>query len=56
MTTLLAAMNEDLDVSVKTHSERSSSSRDRQYECTSLVASETVSGELQSGSAASKPW
>ena len=33
------AMNEDLDVS--THSERPSSSRDRQYECTSIVASET---------------
>ena len=40
LTTLLAAVNEDLNV--QTHSERSSSSRDRQYECTSIVASETL--------------
>ena len=30
-------MNEDLDV--PTHSERPSSSRDRRYECTNIVAS-----------------
>ena len=57
MTTLLAAVNEDLDV--QTHSERFSSSRDRRYECTSIVASEIasqLSGELQSRSAASKRW
>ena len=40
LTTLLAAVNEDLDV--QTHSERSSSSRDCRYECTSIVASETL--------------
>ena len=34
------AMNEDLDV--PTHSERSSSLRDRRYECTRIVASETL--------------
>ena len=33
------AVNEDLDV--PTHSERPSSLRDRQYECASIVASET---------------
>ena len=36
MTTLLVAVNEDLDV--QTHNERSSSSRDGRYECTSIVA------------------
>ena len=40
MTTLLAAVNEDLDV--QTYNERSSSSRDHRYECTSIVASETL--------------
>ena len=40
MTTLLAAVNEDLDV--QTHSERSSSSRHCRYKCTSIVASETL--------------
>ena len=37
---VLTAVNEDLDV--QTHSERSSSSRDRRYDCTSIVASETL--------------
>ena len=37
MTTLLVGVNEDLDV--QTNNERSSSSRDRPYECTSIVAS-----------------
>ena len=41
MTTLLAAVNENLDV--QTHNERSSSSRDRRYECTSIVASDCES-------------
>ena len=45
MTTLLAAVNEDLDV--QTQNERSSSSRDRRYECTSIVASETLRGSCQ---------
>ena len=45
MTTLLAAVNEDLDV--QTHGERSSSSRDRRYECTSIVASETLQVNCQ---------
>ena len=40
MTTLLVAVNEDLDV--QTHNERSSLSRDRRYECTSIVASEIL--------------
>ena len=40
MTTLLAAVNENL--SVQTHNERWSSSRDRRYECTSIIASETL--------------
>ena len=40
MTTLLATVNENLDV--QTYNERSSSSRDRWYECTSIVASETL--------------
>ena len=42
MTTLLAELllNEDLDV--PTHSERPSSLRDRPYECTSIVAGETL--------------
>ena len=39
-TTLLVAVNEDLDV--QTHNELSSSSRDRRYECTSIVASEIL--------------
>ena len=45
MTTLLAAVNEDLDV--QTPSERSSSSRDRWYECTRIVASETLRASCQ---------
>ena len=58
MTTLLA-VNEDLGV--PTHSERPSSARDRRYEYTSIVASETLRVscqeiELQSRSAASKRW
>ena len=40
MTTLLAAVSEDLDV--QTHSERSSSSTDRWYKCPSIVASGTL--------------
>ena len=40
MTTLLAAVNENVDV--QTHNERSSSLRDRRYDCTSIVASETL--------------
>ena len=40
ITTLLVAVNEDLDV--QTHNERSSSSRDRRCECTSIVASELL--------------
>ena len=44
MATLLAELlsrNDDLDVPTM-HSERSSSSRDRRYECTRIVASETL--------------
>ena len=40
MTTLLAAVNENVDV--QTHTERSSLSRDRRYECMSIVESETL--------------
>ena len=40
MTALLAAVNEDLDV--QTYKERLSSSRDRRYEYTSIVANETL--------------
>ena len=39
-TTLLAAVNENLDV--QTHNGRSSSSKDRRYECRSIGASETL--------------
>ena len=39
MTMLLAAVNDGVDV--PTHSKHSSLSRDRQYKCTSIVASET---------------
>ena len=43
MTTLLAAVNEDLDVQTyNLNKERSPSSRDHRYECTSIVASETL--------------
>ena len=35
-------MNENLDVPIPIHSERPSSSRDRRYEYTSIVASETL--------------
>ena len=45
MTTLLAAVNENPDV--QAHNERSFSSRDRRYECRSIVASETLGVSCQ---------
>ena len=41
------AVNDELDV--PTHSERSSSSRDRRYECARFVASETLRVNFKAG-------